>query len=61
MKNKFRKKLARFYTIVNMFLFSVPQSVSQQTIMLKWIEKWDGKLPTYMLGDKTMMMVPDQK
>ena len=37
------------------------QAVSQQTIELKWIEKWDGKLPTYVLGEKTMMMVPNLK
>lgn len=28
------------------------QSVIQQTIELKWIEKWDGKLPTYMRATK---------
>lgn len=33
-------------------------TISKDTVMMKWIEKWDGKLPTYMMGDKTMMMVP---
>ncbi len=35
-------------------------TISKDTVMMKWIEKWDGKLPTYMMGDKTMMMVPSQ-
>lgn len=35
-------------------------SISKDTIMMKWIDKWDGKLPTYMMGDKTMMMVPNK-
>jgi prohibitin 1 len=33
-------------------------TISKDTVMMKWIDKWDGKLPTYMMGDKTMMMVP---
>jgi len=32
-------------------------SVSKDTISMKWIEKWDGKLPVYMLGDKATMMM----
>lgn len=26
-------------------------------INLEWIKKWDGKLPTYMLGDKTSLLM----
>jgi regulator of protease activity HflC (stomatin/prohibitin superfamily) len=39
------------------------QSVSQEVIALKWIEKWDGKLPSTMLGDKnsTIMVTPKDK
>ena len=33
-------------------------TISKDTVMMKWIDKWDGKLPTYMMGNKTMMMVP---
>jgi regulator of protease activity HflC (stomatin/prohibitin superfamily) len=36
-------------------------TISKDTVMMKWIDKWDGKLPTYMLGDKTMMMLPEGK
>jgi regulator of protease activity HflC (stomatin/prohibitin superfamily) len=36
-------------------------TISKDTVMMKWIDKWDGKLPTYMMGDKTMMMVPGGK
>ncbi len=32
-------------------------SVSREVIELKWIESWDGHLPTYMMSDKTMMMM----
>ncbi len=32
-------------------------AVSRDVISLKWIEKWDGKLPVYMLGDKTQMLM----
>ena len=28
--------------------------------MEDWIEKWDGKLPTYMTGANTTMMLPAQ-
>lgn len=27
------------------------QSTNKEVIGLKWIEKWDGKLPVYMMGD----------
>ena len=27
------------------------QSTSKEVIGLKWIEKWDGRLPVYMMGD----------
>ncbi len=33
-------------------------TISRDTVMMKWIDKWDGKLPNYMMGDKTMMMLP---
>jgi regulator of protease activity HflC (stomatin/prohibitin superfamily) len=38
-------------------------TVSEKVIALKWIEKWDGKLPQYMLGDKNgvMMTIPQEK
>lgn len=36
-------------------------TISKDTVMMQWIQKWDGKLPMYMMGDKTMMMVPNQK
>lgn len=38
-------------------------SSNQTVINLKWIEKWDGHLPTYMLGDKSnaMIMLNDNK
>ena len=32
-------------------------SSNQTVINLKWIEKWDGHLPQYMLSDKSNMMV----
>jgi regulator of protease activity HflC (stomatin/prohibitin superfamily) len=35
-------------------------TISKDTVMMKWIDKWDGKLPTYMTGDKTMMMIPNK-
>ena len=39
------------------------QSVNKEIIGLKWIEKWDGKLPTYMMGDgqNVIMALPDSK
>ena len=33
------------------------RTTSKEVIELKWIEKWDGKLPTYMLGDKTSLFM----
>jgi regulator of protease activity HflC (stomatin/prohibitin superfamily) len=33
-------------------------TISKDTVMMKWIDKWDGKLPTYMVGDKTFMTIP---
>ena len=37
-------------------------SSNQTVINLKWIEKWDGHLPQYMLSDKnnTMIMLNDK-
>ncbi len=32
-------------------------SSNQTVINLKWIEKWDGHLPKYMLGDKSNSMI----
>lgn len=31
-------------------------TTSREVINLKWIEKWDGKLPTYMLGNSVPMV-----
>lgn len=36
------------------------QSISKDTVSMEWIRKWDGKLPMYMMGDKTMMMIPSK-
>lgn len=38
-------------------------SSNQTVINLKWIEKWDGRLPQYMLSDKSgvMLMLDDKK
>ena len=33
------------------------QTVTKDVIQLKWIEKWDGKLPNYMLGDKAQFLM----
>jgi prohibitin 1 len=33
------------------------QTTSKEVIELKWIEKWNGQLPTYMLGDDSVPMV----
>lgn len=33
-------------------------SLSEKVLRQKYLEKWDGKLPTTMLGDDTMLMVP---
>jgi regulator of protease activity HflC (stomatin/prohibitin superfamily) len=32
-------------------------NTSKEVIELKWIEKWDGKLPTYITGESTIPMV----
>lgn len=32
-------------------------SVSDKGIALQWIAKWDGKLPQYMMGDKTSLLI----
>lgn len=39
------------------------QSTSKEVIGLKWIEKWDGRLPQYMMGDgqNVIMALPDSK
>ncbi len=38
------------------------QSVNKEIIGLKWIEKWDGRLPTYMMGDgqNVIMALPSK-
>lgn len=36
----------------------VTQSASKDVVALKWIEKWDGKLPQIQSGENTMMMIP---
>jgi prohibitin 1 len=33
------------------------QTTSKEVIELKWIEKWNGELPTYMLGNNSVPMV----
>ncbi|MDR1695299.1 MAG: prohibitin family protein [Endomicrobium sp.] len=33
------------------------QSVNKEVIGLKWIEKWDGRLPVYMMGDGQNVML----
>lgn len=33
------------------------ESVNEKTIAYKWIDKWDGRLPTYMLNDKTGIFI----
>lgn len=33
------------------------QTITQDIIALRWIEKWDGTLPSTVLGDKSVMMV----
>lgn len=35
-------------------------TLTQDMVELKWIEKWNGILPTYMLGDKGVLMVQPQ-
>jgi len=37
------------------------QTVTKEIIGLKWIEKWDGRLPTYMMGDgkNVIMALPN--
>lgn len=35
----------------------VQQSASKEVVELKWIEKWDGKLPQYQLGEKQGLMI----
>jgi regulator of protease activity HflC (stomatin/prohibitin superfamily) len=39
------------------------QSTNKEVISLKWIEKWDGRLPQYMMGDgqNVIMSMPDKK
>lgn len=34
----------------------VTESASQDVVQLKWIEKWDGKLPTYSLGESSPLI-----
>ncbi|MCL2145536.1 MAG: prohibitin family protein, partial [Endomicrobia bacterium] len=38
------------------------QSVNKEIIGLKWIEKWDGRLPQYMMGDgqNVIMALPQE-
>lgn len=33
------------------------QSTDARVVELEWVKKWDGKLPQYMLGDKTLMQL----
>ena len=38
----------------------VQESASKEVISLRWIEKWDGKLPVYQLGNgsNTLIQLP---
>ena len=38
----------------------VQESASKEVISLRWIEKWDGKLPVYQLGNgsNTLLQIP---
>ena len=39
---------------------TISASLSNMIVQEDWIEKWDGKLPTYMTGENTTMMLPAQ-
>jgi regulator of protease activity HflC (stomatin/prohibitin superfamily) len=33
------------------------QSTDEKVVQLEWVKKWNGILPQYMLGDKTLMQI----
>ena len=41
---------------------TISASLSEQIVQEDWIEKWDGKLPTYMTGSNgAVMIMPEKK
>lgn len=34
------------------------QTLTNELLYKQWIEKWDGKLPTYVTGDSTILSIP---
>lgn len=34
------------------------QTLTQEILMQEWIKRWDGKLPTYVTGDSTILSIP---
>lgn len=36
----------------------ITESTSPKAVQLEWIKKWDGKLPTYQLGENSLLMMP---
>lgn len=36
----------------------ITESASKDVVALKWIEKWDGKLPQIQSGENNMLMIP---
>ena len=40
---------------------TISASLSSMIVQEDWIEKWDGKLPTYMTGSQPVMMLPNTK
>ena len=39
------------------FFKKVQESASKEVISLRWIEKWDGKLPVYQLGNGSNTLI----
>ena len=40
---------------------TISASLSEQIVQEDWIEKWDGKLPTYMTGNGSAVMIMPEK
>jgi hypothetical protein len=41
---------------------TISASLSDKIVQEDWIEKWDGKLPTYMTGNgSAVMLMPEKK
>lgn len=34
------------------------QTLTEELLLKQWIEKWDGKLPTYVTGDSAILNIP---